>query len=69
MTDTSSTNQVDEGISGYWINAAAGERCSVCFRKDGQVLRLTFSGNTLRLCPDCGVAMCDLLIDALEDIE
>lgn len=61
-----SDKDIDAGITGYWIDAAVGERCSICYTKDGQVLRLMFNDEQLRVCRDCGSALRDLLTDALE---
>lgn len=57
-----------EGIIGYWIPVEAGERCSVCFARE-RVLRLVFGKDTAHVCEPCGIALRELLIDALENFD
>lgn len=57
----------DEGITGFWIKASRARHCLVCLRKDGKVLLLTFGVDEMLVCAACGVALRELLTDALED--
>jgi len=67
MTSTiKAPKQLAEGITGSWLPVLAGEHCSVCFTVN-RVLRLSFGYDTIRVCALCGVALRELLVDALED--
>jgi hydrogenase maturation factor HypF (carbamoyltransferase family) len=56
-----------EGFEGLWITAGATRTCSACAKNYGKVLQLKFGTETMRACPECAVALRELLIDALED--
>lgn len=66
MTNSQPTS--DSGFTGYWLPAYIKERCSVCFSR-GRVLRLMFNHDQVRVCEPCAIALRELLIDALEDVD
>ena len=59
--------ELENGITGYWMNASGAYSCSVCLRKNGKVFRIFLGEDEARLCPNCGIALREMLIDALEN--
>lgn len=57
---------IENGITGYWMEASSAYSCSVCLRTNGKVLRVQCDRDEIRVCPNCGEALRELLIDALQ---
>lgn len=58
----------DADLRAYWADSNHVGGCSVCVAS-GRVLRIKFNYQELRVCAECGSALRELLIDALEDEE
>lgn len=70
MTTTSNPNtelEPENGITGYWMDASGAYRCSVCLHKNRRVFRMLLGEDEVRVCLNCGIALREMLIDALED--
>ena len=60
--------ETNTGITGYWTIADVLHRCSVC-RALGRVFRIECEADEFHVCKPCGIALREMLIDALEDEE
>lgn len=67
MSNPNTELELENGITGYWIPASGAYRCSVCLHKDKKVFRILLGEDEVRVCQSCGIALREMLIDALED--